>query len=104
MKIKMFLRFWKGDTFLFDVKVEEESKKKEVKAEGRAIVSTRLNNGKYAGHCCLDGEDEYINKDIMKQVVSSCVKRALLLKDQVINSDINEPTLKENMIYVKENN
>ena len=99
MEVKTLLRHWTGNTFLFDVKVIGEGKKSiNVLAEGRAIVSTKKrDNGKYAGHCCLIGEEQYTDEHIRKQVVWACVKRAILLQRNVI---IEGQTLQTDMIYV----
>lgn len=102
MEIKTLLRYWNGNAFLFDVKITEKEKKRDkVVAEGRALVSTKKKgvNGKYAGHCCLVGEDAYTEKNCRRHVVGACVKRARLLQSNVINDDANEQTSMD-MIYV----
>lgn len=99
MEIKTLLRYWNDNIFLFDVKIIEKRKARVV-AEGRALVSTKKgSNGKYAGHCCLVGEDAYTENNCRKDVVGACVKRARLLQNNVINYDANEQTPMD-MIYV----
>lgn len=99
--IKTLLRSWSGNVFLFDVKIIEKRKKHyKVLAEGRALVSTKKVNGKYPGHCCLVGEEEYTEESNMKEVVFACIKRARLLQNQVINPEGNSLASKEDMIYV----
>ena len=99
MEVKTLLMYWEGSTFLFDVNITEKERKHEnVVAKGRALVSTKKrNNGKYAGHCCLIGEEQYTDEHIRKQVVWACVKRAILLQRYVI---IEGRTSQEDMIYV----
>lgn len=80
--------------------MEKEKRHDKVVAEGRALVSTKKGaNGKYAGHCCLFGEDAYTEKNCRKDVVGACVKRARLLQNNVINDNVDGQTSMD-MIYV----
>ena len=94
MEVKTLLLHWDGDSFLFDVKiVEKEKRQDKVKAEGRALVRTQKVNGKYCGHCCVLGNDEYTTEDCKRKVVMSCIKRAKLLKEEVIEASSKTPKL-----------
>ncbi len=98
MDVKTLLLHWDGDSYLFDVKVTEEGKKQDkVMAEGRALVRTEKVNGRYCGHCCIYGNNEYTTEDCKKQVVTRCIKRAQLLKKGVIEASnkTSEKQLKE---------
>ncbi len=92
MDVKTLLKNWNGDAFLFDVKIVEEGKKRdEVMAEGRALVRTEKINGKYCGHCCLYGDNNYTTEDCKKHVVTRCIKRAQLLKNGVLEASKETP-------------
>lgn len=100
MKVKMYLRYWEGDVFLFDVVVKAKKGKKNPKAvaEGRAIVNIKMVNHEYAGHCCIDGDEEYMNDDVEREIVTACLKRAKTLQEKVIKVGDNEQTSQEDMI------
>ncbi len=92
MDVKTLLLHWDGDSFLFDVKiVEKEKRQDKVKAEGRALVRAQKVNGKYCGHCCIFGDNDYTTEDFKRKVVVCCIKRAKLLKEGVIEASSKTP-------------